>query len=195
MTKRASGGWLPGERFDLFLNRANELLATRLVRTEGLSLSWQIEFSRQEGVRSTARALDADDFRSFLMVLRPFISDGEPVYVRWVHNALAENLRGDPLVTRLGEARARWHRQAEAGPFAVILNGERLGPEKLLDLYVNGRYFHNDNRKAKTIEALDPLGRMFTEQVVQNFLIETVSYIVELGKLIRLARSQELIAA
>ena len=75
----------------------------------------------------------------------------------------------------------------------LIENGRPLEPERIMDLWINGIYFHNDRRKAQAINRLDSLHRLFSRHAFLNFVISATNYVVFLAQVIVLARREGLL--
>jgi hypothetical protein len=119
-------------KLSLFVERATELGNARLLKTGGLRTDWSVTFG-PGGTEATTYDPDEDDFRSYLLTFRQFVSDDEPIFVNRVASILWQRITDDEF----------------------RFNGERLRPEGLLDLWINGIYFHNDAAKAEKLKRLD----------------------------------------
>lgn len=181
------------ERFDLFLRRVEELHGTRLVRSGELRSSLNLSAARDQPLSLTTHNPDEDDLRSFLLTFRQFISKSEPIELGKIANLLFRRLTGDEPRTHLANARARYHKELRMGAMAFVLNDERMTPEEVLDLWINGRYFHNDSRKAAAIDALDPMSRVFVRHLFLDVLVEATRYVIFLANVIVIARRDGLL--
>lgn len=90
-------------------------------------------------------------------------------------------------------ARERYRAALRRGSLQFVLNDRHLEPESVVDLWVNGRYFHNDRRKAAALDALDPTSRVFVRHVFLDVLVETTKYAVFLANVIVIARRDGLL--
>lgn len=178
------------ETLDLFKARTEELVGTRLVASGALASNFNINFDRMKGVKFSISNPNEEDLRSFLLTLRQFVSDGEPVFVNRIHNQLWKALSAGSLRDQLAEARQHWKTQRSRGPMALILDGKTLTPEYVLDLWVNGYYFHNDSRKAQALRLLDPVGAVLVRHAFLDHLIEVTRYVIFLRNVITAGRRE-----
>jgi hypothetical protein len=136
------------ERLELFGQRVIELNERRLVRAgmnSHLTISWDAASSL---LRYQAIEPDEEDLRSFLLVFRQFVSDKEPVFISRVFNDCLRFLGSDQLKEQLKKAQDEWKHFYKVGAFGLVINNRNLAGEYVLDLWINGYYFHNDSDKA-----------------------------------------------
>jgi len=131
--------------------------------------------------------------RSFLLTFRQFVSDKEPVFVNNIASICWQDLRSDKLRGRLQDARRQWREACRGGPLRVVIDEDHLSPAEAMDLWINGKYFHNDKRKAERIERLDPMGLLLARHVFLNHIITATNYVTFLGQVIVVARRQGLL--
>jgi hypothetical protein len=167
-----------------FAARVEELRRCRIVRGEALQAALRFEGGRQ-GLQILVPNPDEDDLRSFLVTFRKFVSDQEPVHLGRVFNAAQRCVTSDLLRDALISARAEWKQALDGRGIRVIDEGRALTPETVLDLWINGHYFHNDTRKAK---ALDRLGiPVVSRFIFLNVLVDTTNVIFYAGDAVRAA--------
>jgi len=184
-----------GEQYDLFVVRAKELLDRRIVRSHGLQATFNLNWHCQAGLNLNIPQPDEEDLRSFLVSFRPFVSNDDPVFVNRVHNLLWEDIESDQIRAQLRLARSHWDRACKDGLVALRLNGTRLDSTEVLDLWINGIYFHNDSRKRARLQNLDPVSLFFARFKLLDHLVIATRYIVYLGNLVIGARSDGLLHA
>lgn len=182
------------ENFDHYVKRAEELIAESLVTSGTFNVQLKLTFDRTEGFSASSREPDETQLRSYLLTLRKFVSADEPVFVNAIQQQLYVLVRSDEFKRRLGVGRAQWRRACcgEAG-FVIVENGQRLEPETVMDLWINGLYFHNDSRKEAAIERLDPLGRLISRHAFLNQVITASNYVLFLAQVIIFTRRQGLL--
>jgi hypothetical protein len=169
------------------------VIRTRAVRDGALGVEMNLNFGINRPFSVTHLETDEETLKSFLLSFRPFISNDEPIFVNRVYNTCWPVLRSDDLKARMVKGREHWTNSARNGPFRLVINNEHLSPEHLTDLWINGPYFHNDKRKAKTIDRLDPMGTIFARQAFINHLIPATNYVIDLGQIIVIGRAQGLL--
>jgi hypothetical protein len=143
------------EKLKLYVERVDELLQCRFAR-QGMKSQYQIEWdSESQTMKYTANEPDEDDLRSFLLLFRHFLSDREPVFVGRIFNDCFRFLNNDHLKGELQKAKDDWKRLLyRAGGMEMIVDEKRLSGEYVLDLWINGHYFHNDTEKRKELSRL-----------------------------------------
>lgn len=176
------------DTLDLFVRRVEELLRTRLVTSGDLRTSLSMRASIDEPMQLSVHQPDEEDLRSFLLTFRQFVSDKEPVFVRRIANLLWQRLTGDEVRGYLQRSRDRYGQSLRSGSLKFIADEHHFTPEEALDLWINGRYFHNDERKAATLSRLDPMSAIFVRQVFLEVLVEATRYIRFLADVVIIAR-------
>lgn len=154
----------PQERLDLFRKRVNELEDLRLIRL-GMKMDFLFTLnSDSKPLQCEANEPDEDDLRSFLLLFRHFISESEPIFLNRIFNDCLRFLTDDDLKGEVKKARCFWQKRMSSGPVKILRDAKPISPEYMLDLWINGRYFHNDAQKASELEGLlsgpGPLVRM-----------------------------------
>lgn len=176
------------ERLELFAYRVKELRQRRLVRG-GMNVKFTISWdTASQSLGYRASQIDEEDLRSFLLTFRQFISEREPVFIDRVFNDCFRFLRSDHYKEQLKKARQEWRNTFDRmGPISVTINQRNLTGEFVLDLWINGHYFHNDVEKAAELRRLlgdfIPLMRMkFLDSLVTlTQIILYVGAVVEYG--------------
>ncbi len=184
MSKQATS-----EDLDLFIDQVDQLMGTRLIRSGQLNASFKIHGETNQPVRFVQSVPDEDDFRSFLLGFRKFVLKKEPTFVNGVANSLLRPgvLRGDELRQVVDTARSSWLWTCKSGPISLIVNDVTYGPEVVLDLYLNGHYFHADEEKRTK---LDGVPSVLSRHQLNTLLVEGVEYVVGLRWVIATGRSQ-----
>jgi len=137
------------ERLELFGQRVIELNYRRLVRngmTAKLTISWD---AASQLLSQRVLEPDEEDLRSFLLIFRQFVSAKEPVFLTRLFNDCLRFLDSSKLKEELKKAKDEWKNVLyKIGPFKVVIDDQKLTGEYVLDLWLNGYYFHNDADKA-----------------------------------------------
>jgi len=165
------------ERFEIFVQRARELHERRLVRTALAQLKFTISWnSASQLLRYASPRIDEEDLRSFLLTFRHFVSKNEPAFIDRVLNDCMRFMRSDHYKEELAKARDEWRNSfLRMGPIAVTINQRKLTGEYLLDLWINGVYFHNDSDKAAELHRL--IGASYS--LVKMKFLETISTLTQ----------------
>ena len=175
------------ERLKLFRARTTELNNLRLVQSRtqtGFTIAGDVKTGV---VTSTVKEPDEEDLRSFLLLFRHFISDNEPVFVNRIFDDCFRFLNDDRLKGELKKAREEWRNQLSTGNIAIRIDDTKLTPEHVLDLWINGYYFHNDPDKLAELKNLlgQPLpfarGRFVTMLPILTTIILFLGEVVSRG--------------
>jgi hypothetical protein len=177
------------ERLQLFIARVEELLERRLVTSGNLSANLNIKWAVDQPLSFRSSEPDDEDLRSFLTVFRQFVMKSEPVFVNYIVNVLMRELAGGIWRQHLDEARNHWTRSFKDGSRKLIINERHLSPETVLDWWINGQYFHSDERKRKELASLDPMSRVFARSNFLGALVDTTRYVAYVAHLAKLASS------
>jgi hypothetical protein len=88
---------------------------------------------------------DQEQFRSFLVTFRKFILNDEPANIDHILNICLKSLRPEQTELReiLRQFKTIWKYQYRSGTIRITSGGVNLSPQHVLDLWLNGQYFHN----------------------------------------------------
>jgi hypothetical protein len=145
--------WSTRRRFQAFIERATELLETRLLKG-GVDLSYKMRFeSKTQQFTVTTPQLDPDDWRSLLILLRQFVSDSEPIYISKIMKDANRWATDEEIKLHIADARKLWNQvYRTSGLFPIILNDQELTTEKALDIIMYSKHIHTDPDKADFME-------------------------------------------
>jgi hypothetical protein len=93
---------------------------------------------------------DEEDFRSFLLALRPFISKGEAVHIDRIYNLIETNVTHPVLVDAARSSRKTLKAAATGADFKV----NNVDPADIAEMFINGRLFHADPTSRAALDAL-----------------------------------------
>lgn len=179
--------------FDLYLEKARELEQTRLIRSEPSSrIAMQINPDGATTVTSEELP-DEEDLRSFLVTFRQFVSPKEPIYLHHIHDLLFQRLIDDELRNHAVNARATLKHLAQGNGIQVQHNDHDITPKLLLDLWINGVYFHNDLAKRRELERLLPYPVLMARHRFLMHIFAVQGHISYIGSLINHARREGLL--
>jgi hypothetical protein len=132
-------------QLQMFVDRVQELADTRMMRERQLHNYKPVIKLTTDEASVDGKEPDEDDLKSFLLTFRHFISNDEPIYIYNVFITANKRLKAEHHDKRdfLSIARSEW-KKAETGLEAFIVDQQQLTALYVLDLYINGRYFHND---------------------------------------------------
>jgi len=169
-----------------FVSRATSLLERRLLTSGGLDASWSINFNHATGLRFTAAEPDEEDLRSFMLDFRQFTMTGEPVHLGRIMNVLERRLTEVDLRDHLSEIRQQWQ-QAQRGVLGLNINDQSYRADRVLDLFVNGYYFHNDPAKRELLQSFGQIGQFLARRSFLDLIVDGVRVVAAVRGLILLA--------
>ncbi len=182
----------PAERLALFKTRAEELTCTRLI-TKGFNPGITIKWKRMQGLRFESREPDEEDLRSFLLTFRQFVSDAEPIFLNRVYNVCEQCLTSDELKGYLHESREEWRKAFTGAGIKLVYNEKEVTPEYVMDLWINGHYFHSDPEKASALRRLLPDEKLLTRHRFLDLLVDATRQVLYVGHVITVALREGLV--
>ncbi len=174
------------EKLQLFISRANELHDSRLL-LNGFSATLKIKWDHKTGLSHEISEPDEEDLRSFLLTFRHFVSNDEPVFLNKIYNFLHLSLTDDVLKDNLVESRKHVKQCQKTAGLQLDYNGEVISPEAILNMWINGHYFHNDEDLKKKLDELVDSTLMIVRYNFLDFLIEVSKEILYVRDVIETA--------
>lgn len=174
------------EQFELFFERTQQLLDLRLVKKRlqtKLTIHWDAISST---LTSTLQNPDEEDLRSFLLTFRQFVSRKEPVFVPRIFNECIRFVPHDVIRQELEKAKRHWNQSLnESIGFGLTIDVQKITGEHVLDLWINGIYFHNDLEKKQELERLSGFNRILVRTKFLSILPGLVQIITFLSVVIK----------
>jgi hypothetical protein len=185
MSRRGSSSEVTSaEAFGMYLCRLDEIHSLRIIREGGFHVGLSFSFEAAKKLEMTFRHPDEEDLRSYLMTFRQFIMENEPVFVNRVHRAAKREIRSDQLQEALAKAMAEYRAARTQGSVQMTVDGVSPEPWVILDLWLNGHYFHSDKRKAEELERLVAVQGPLSKHVALDLVVETSRYLIALANVI-----------
>lgn len=156
------------ERLALFMALSEDLLGRRFWRT---TAGGPISLRGGAGFIVTPE-VDEEDFRSFLLGLRPFHAPRETVYLETLYRDIGPLLATVEARAALDKLRADWTWAVEIGTLRIGHNGKPLTPGELADLWFNGRYFHPDRDKRRVLDETSQFGLVAMRFLFVGFVLD-----------------------
>jgi hypothetical protein len=153
--------------------------------------TFSINWNHMQGLRISITQHDEEDLRSFLMGFRKFVSQGEPTHLDRIYNICRQSIRSDQLQEGLVQSRAAWRAAQRGGGIKIVFNERNLTPTLVMDLLVNGYYFHNDSRKAAALQEIWP--NPITQFTFNNFLVDATRQVFYVGNVVAFALHEQLV--
>ena len=147
----------PGKRVRIFLDCVEELKARPFV-LEGLpNFKFRI-FQKNDGkIGCEFKEGDKEQFRSFLMTFRKFLLNEEPANIDSILNTCRKFVKPEQTELKkvLEEFKTIWSYQYRIGTILMTCGKLSLTPEYVLDLWLNGQYFHSrEPQKSEQLSSL-----------------------------------------
>jgi len=171
------------QRLELFIKRTEELLNLRYVNNgmgSKINLKWNAEDMK---MTNEIEEPDKEELRSFLLLFRQFISNDEPIFINRIFNDCEKCLIDDSIKKEVRELRNIWEKIfRKLSPLVIVIDGKRLTSEYVLDLWINGDYFHNDPQKMILKEILSRNSFSLDKALVFSSLPGLVEVILSMGR-------------
>ena len=176
-----------------FAYRVDELQSFRLFEQGGLRSSLNISAAQIGAPVSIGHhEPDNDDLRSYLMAFRKFLLKRDPTFIGYVFGIAHRHITNEEFVARLAAAREKWNDAMKKGNVVYKVNDDQLTPELVMDLWINGGYFHDDLEKDGRLQELVrvPMSRwLFLDSVV------TASKVIRLaGRVVKVALREGMVS-
>lgn len=149
----------PRQQLELFVRRVNELNQRSIIqqgnfqklqlRTRIDQSGWSYELSDVDG-----KPIEVEAFNSLLLALRPFIAQKEPIFLSDVFKICGRYLTDNAPREGFDKAWRQWKSYLRGNTDIIqIFDGdELLTPLVILDIWINGHYFHNDLEHIERLE-------------------------------------------
>jgi hypothetical protein len=162
---------------NLFLEKSRALAATSLGR-EGFDIGLQISYNVKEGIASVLDQPDEDAICSFLLAIRQFASEKEPLFLGRVYSMCYLRLGDEKLKDVIKQMRENWVSAQLGGGVNIVIDEVDYSGVKAFDVWVNGWYFHSDAVYRQLLDQVPPEVRLMLRAEFINFVIQ-VTYLVQ----------------
>src|SRR5690606_18069607 len=126
----------------------------------GFTVGWEYETGQ---ISFGGTQPDEEDFCSFLVTFRQFIMNNEPINANHIFNLAIRRAKDEHRKQQLNQAREAWKETMKRfRGIKLTINGHDFTPSEVLDLWINGFYFHTDAQDIETVKTLNstPLPKM-----------------------------------
>ena len=171
-------GWHLRDAVDLFVTKASELKNTIFLK-EKINLKMKVGYSQEKGFYTELDELEENEIRSVLVIVRQFVSDNEPIYLRWICPYLVKFTNDKPSRDYLDYTFNYWKKAIKSGDGIITINKKQYTPEYVLKMYINGYYFHSDPNLYKEYQELSMgwMSGMLIQHLFQSCLLNTIGFI------------------
>jgi hypothetical protein len=169
---------------NLFCEKALELRNSELIR-QGSSLSLSIKGNDKGILEISSKEPNENILRSGLTILRQFIQNGEPINLFYIYNLCQKYIKNDIYRDYLQKSRSLWLKSRRVGDIPVILNGVKMTPEYIFDLFINGDIFHSEPEKRKKLKSIGPPLDKILKHKFLYFCWDTIYHVLYVENIIR----------
>lgn len=104
---------------------------------------------------ATIKKMDPRDIKEFILHIRPFVLNNEQINFPKICNLLSRNTSSEKIRETIQAAKTDWRKILSKSVDMILpFEGEPLTPEKNLDLWFNGEFFHLDANKMPRLKKL-----------------------------------------
>lgn len=179
------------DQLGLFDYQVDQLGQRRLV-ADGLRNSFNISWDQAQGLQVTVTQHDEEDLRSFLVDFRKFVLRKEATNLDRIYNLCETAVTSDDLRQRLRRSREVWKDAQRGSGIRIVFNERDLTPTHVMDLWLNGYYFHNDDGKLAELRSIWPYE--IARFRFMNFLVDATRQVFYVGSVVRLALREGMVA-
>jgi hypothetical protein len=177
----------------LFHDRVSQMNESRIIKEKSLGCQITLNIDRTIGLSLEKRFPDEDDLRSFLLIIRPFTLNNEPINYHRILSILRENIIEEKCRRCLHECLRSFNEQITHNGINLQINsicaiGDNIKidtteyeMESIFNLLLNGYYAHQDISKVKELECLKDeyfmnAGEAVAKEMFIGMLIEYFSF-------------------
>lgn len=139
---------LPNKRLCIFLDCVEELKDRPYILKGLHNFQFRIDLQKETGkIICEVNEADQEEFRSYLMTFRKFLLNDEPANIDAILNICRRFVRSEQkeLIEVVEQFKTIWSYQYRKGTIQITSGNLNLTPKYVLDLWLNGKYFHNGN--------------------------------------------------
>ena len=166
-----------------FVGHAQQMLSRPLLTNDGLQGGFSMSFDHTTGLQFSAPEPNEEHFRSFMLDFRPFTARKERIYLGRVINLLDRHLTDTELRESLRELQAQWKR-AQRGVLGLSIDAKDYAADDVLNLFVNGYYFHHDREKRAVVESFGEIGKWLARRNFIDLVVDGVRVVAYLRNII-----------
>lgn len=185
-SKKAKRDRTDKEKLELFFSKVNELRETRLA-VSGFSIHHNIHYERGQPIQSMLDQPEETYLKEYLMTFRHFISESEDTFLGSIFNICYKRSIDEETKGNIIQLRKIYENIKIDNSMRLYINEVRYTPLQITDIYLNGKYFHNDLEYQQLIDNLDPFIVANLRKYFLNFLIDTSKIIIITSNNIELA--------
>ena len=136
---------------------------------------------------------DEELLRSYLMIFRLFMLKKEPIHLNRIYNICHKVITSEKIRGYLIDSRKHWKESQKSTGIKIKFNNREMTPEYVMDLLINGYYFHNDTEKYQELSKYMPYVQMIAKNQFLFFLKDATQQILYLNHIIKFCLREDLI--
>lgn len=140
------------ERIRLYRERIQDMLDCGLINTGVGRVT--VDFTGK--AERVLEGVDEDYLRSFLMILRQFTLNDDPVHFYSIYNLVYRKCERPDLHPWLALSRRIWNESMKSNPLGLQMHGQPVSLEGILQLLLYGGMVHSDEEKAAKLRSMEP---------------------------------------
>ena len=160
----------------LFKQKICQLQKVSIVK-DGFNVGVDFKYKQEQGLEIKGRFPNEDSVKSLLMSLRFFLNNDEPLFFYKICNILYLGTNGE-IRKEAAQIRKIFSDILHNPPINFVENGKTLSPEKIINLWINGEYFHVDEEKAQTLFDLYNSMGDFIKYLLLDPLVQIVKLLI-----------------
>lgn len=142
---------------------------------------------RNKGFSLKTTFPDEDDFRSFLLIIRPFTLNDDPIYYRKILSIIRGRILEEKCFRCLNECLRRFNEGIKHSGMnlqidsiskigeSINIDSTKYQIEDIFKLLINGYYFHEDISKIEQLESLkDDYFLDIGDKIAKTMLVDMV---------------------
>lgn len=188
--RKQSSSWSTEERFNLFIQRVDELRTLDCLRSIELPVFGTENLSCEQAWKAIKPP--KGKLSSIIPLFRKFISDSEPIFLHRILNEAYRFTTDNQIRRKIKELKIEWKNCMKSGPFRMTVRGEEITPERVIDLWINAEYLHDDREKYLELEYLGKHPADLPNLQFITSLPRLIEIILDTGDLVKLGLNKSL---
>lgn len=150
----------------LFHDQVERIWESRIIRTNSLRSNIRSNFTDSE---ITTEFPEEDDLRSLVTLVRACLVQSNPTFHETILGILKRR-SVEETHSYLNKASELFFRSLNSPGLMVHINGREYSDKQIFDLWLNGHYFHFDDRKTEALECFGEVDYMAKSSLVSMLI-------------------------
>lgn len=162
-------------RINEYIEICKRMSSSKFVKeVKEIKFSLKYDVNKSPNAKVTVCGFDEDLLRSVLMDFRKIYMKGERTYFFSIYNLIFCGTSDAELKNRITKIRHIYLERLKRANIGFYINEDKQTPEKIIDDWFNGHYFHGDHEKQNTLENLgftNPLHKVVFVNVILDLML------------------------